>query len=110
AMTIAEQLHLEGREEGLARGLEEGREEGLARGREEGREEGLARGLEQGRIAALRVLLVARFGPPALDATCEARLQAATAAAIDRYLQRVVVAGSLAAVFEDGPVEPHGHW
>ena len=77
AMTIAEQLH----------------DEGLAKGREEGREEG--------RIAALRTILVVRFGAQALDATYDARLQAATAAAIDRYLQRVVVAESLAAVFED---------
>ena len=72
-MTIAEQLH----------------------------EEGLAKGGQEGRIAALRSVLAARFGSRALDATWQARLQAATAAAIDRYLQRVVVADSLAAVCED---------
>jgi hypothetical protein len=82
AMTIAEQLHEEGRAEGLA--------------------EGLVKGREEGRIAALRSMLVSRFGSQALDATCDARLQAATAAVIDRYLQRVGVAESLAAVFEDG--------
>jgi len=37
----------------------------------------------------------------ALDATYEAHLQAATPAAVDHYLQRVRVADSLAAVFED---------
>jgi flagellar biosynthesis/type III secretory pathway protein FliH len=85
SMTIAELLHEEGREEGLAKG----------------REEGFAKGREEGRIAALRSILVFRFGAQALDATCEARLQAATAAAIDRYLQRVLAAESPAAVFED---------
>jgi flagellar biosynthesis/type III secretory pathway protein FliH len=76
SMTIAEQLH------------------------EEGREEGLAKGREEGRVAALRSMLAARFGANALDASYEARLQAAPASAIDRYLQRIVVAESLAAVFE----------
>ena len=76
-MTIAEQLH----------------EEGFAEGRAEGREEG--------RVIALRAVLVARFGSQALEATWDARLRVATAEAIDRYLQRVVVAESLAAVFED---------
>jgi flagellar biosynthesis/type III secretory pathway protein FliH len=89
SMTIAEQLH------------DEGLEEGLAKGREKGLEEGLAKGRQEGRIAALRSVLATRFGAQALDATWQARLQAATAAAIDRYLQRVVVADSLAAVFED---------
>jgi hypothetical protein len=97
SMTIAEQLHEEGLEEGLAKG----RKEGLAQGREKGLEEGLAKGRQEGRIAALQSMLVSRFGAQALDATWQARLQAATAAAIDRYLQRVVVADSLAAVFED---------
>jgi hypothetical protein len=77
AMTIAEQWHQEGREEGIARGREEGR------------------------IAALRSLLSSKFGSQALDATCEAHLRAATPAAVDHYLQRVLVADSLAAVFED---------
>jgi flagellar biosynthesis/type III secretory pathway protein FliH len=81
AMTIAEQWH------------EEGRKEGIAKGRKEG--------IEEGRIAALRSQLMAKFGSLALDATYEARLQAATPAAVDHYLQRVLVADSLAAVFED---------
>jgi hypothetical protein len=37
----------------------------------------------------------------ALDASAEARLQAATSEAIDRYLQRVLTADSLAAVLAD---------
>jgi flagellar biosynthesis/type III secretory pathway protein FliH len=84
-MTIAEQLF----EEGFAQGLEEGREERRKERREEGR------------IAALRTILVSRFGAQALDAAYDGRLQAATVAAIDRYLDRVGVVESLAAVFED---------
>jgi flagellar biosynthesis/type III secretory pathway protein FliH len=100
-MTIAEQWLEEGRQEGIAKG----RQEGIAKGRQEGiakgREEGIAKGREEGRIAALRSLLSSKFGAQALDATYEARLQAATPAAVDHYLQRVLVAESLAAVFED---------
>jgi flagellar biosynthesis/type III secretory pathway protein FliH len=88
-MIIAEQL------------LEEGLEKGWEEGFEKGWEEGFEKGWEEGRIAALRTILVSRFGSQALDATYDARLQVATAAAIDRYLQRVGVAESLAAVFED---------
>ena len=61
----------------------------------------LEEGRAEGRIAAMRAVLVSRFGSEALDATWEARLRTATAGAIDRYLQRVAFAGSLAAVFED---------
>jgi hypothetical protein len=58
-------------------------------------------GLAEGRITALRAVIVSRFGAQALDVTYDARLQAATAAAIDRYLQRAGGAESVAAVFED---------
>ena len=64
-------------------------------------EQWLEEGIAKGRIAALRSQLIAKFGSQALDATCEARLQAATPAAVDQYLQRVLVADSPAAVFED---------
>jgi len=54
---------------------------------------------EEGRIATLRSLLVFKF--QAFGAEYEARLQAATPEAIDRYLRRLLTADSLAAVFED---------
>jgi predicted transposase/invertase (TIGR01784 family) len=69
AMTIAEQLHEEGRIEG--------------------------------RIATLRSQLTFKFKLQTLDASYEARLLAATPEAMDRYLQRVLIADSVAAVFED---------
>jgi flagellar biosynthesis/type III secretory pathway protein FliH len=85
AMTIAEQWHEEGRQEGIA----------------QGREEGIAKGFEEGRIAALLSLLRWKFGVQALDAAVAANLRGATPAAVEHYLQRVLVADSLAAVFED---------
>lgn len=109
ATTIAEQLYEEGFAkgfeegfaEGFAEGLAEGLAEGFVQGRGPGREVGRQGAWEEGRIAVLRAVLVSRFGAQALDATCDARLRAATAAAIDRYLQRVGVVDSVAAVFED---------
>jgi hypothetical protein len=62
-------------------------------------EEGRKKGREEGRIATLRSLLVFKF--QTLGAEDEARLQAATPEAIDRYLQRLLTADALAAVFED---------
>jgi hypothetical protein len=47
----------------------------------------------------LRRLLVWKF--QTLDAEYEARLQAASSEAIDRYLQRLLTADSLAAMFGD---------
>jgi predicted transposase YdaD len=115
AMTIAEHLHEEGRkkgreegrkkgrEEGRKKGREEGRkkgrEEGRKKGREEGRKKGREEGLREGRIAMLRNLLVFKF--QTLGEGYEARLQAATPEAIDRWLQRLLTVDSLPAVFED---------
>ena len=62
-------------------------------------EQGRTKGRAEGLVAALRRLLVYKF--QALDAAAEARLQAATPEAVDRYLQRVLTADSLAAVFDD---------
>lgn len=73
AMTIAEQL------------IEEGRQEGW----------------EKGRIATLRRQLAFKFQLQTLDPAYEACLQAATPAALDRYVERVLIADSLAAVFAD---------
>jgi flagellar biosynthesis/type III secretory pathway protein FliH len=91
AMTIAEYLQKKGRKEGRKEGLKKGLEKGLKKGREEGREEG--------RIATLRSLLVFKFRT--LGTRHEARLRTASAEAIDRYLQRLLTADSLDAVFRD---------
>jgi flagellar biosynthesis/type III secretory pathway protein FliH len=82
-MTIAEQLHKQGRKKGLEQGIKRG----------------LKKGREEGRIATLRSLLIFKF--QTLGAEYEARLQAATPEAIDRYLQRLLTADSLAKVFKD---------
>jgi len=78
-MTIAEQLH------------EEGRQQGHQEGRQQGRQEALA--------TAVRSLLIGKFHM--LEASDEARLRAATVEALDRYLRRVLSASSPADVFED---------
>jgi predicted transposase YdaD len=99
AMTIAEQLHEQGRKKGREEGLKKGHEEGLKKGLKRGLRKGHKEGREEGRIATLRSLLIFKF--QILGAEYEARLQAATPEAIDRYLQRLLTADSLAAVFED---------
>jgi hypothetical protein len=63
-------------------------------------EQGRAQGLAQGRLDTLRRLLELKFHR--LDAAAEARLRAATVEQIDGYLQRLLTADSLAAVFERG--------
>lgn len=62
--------------------------------REEGREEGR----REERRTTLRRLLALRFGP--LDAEVEARIAAASYDALERYLARVLSAGSAAEVVE----------
>ena len=85
AVTIAEYLE------------EQGRRKGLEQGRRKGLEQGRRKGLEEGRRAMLRSLLVYKF--QSLDAEADARLQEATPEVLERYLQRALVADSLAAVF-----------
>lgn len=72
AMTIADQLHEEGRMEGRM----------------------------EGRVDTLRSLLLYKFKLPALDSGYESRLKTAMPDVIDRYLQRVLFAETLAAVFD----------
>jgi hypothetical protein len=64
-------------------------------------EEGRQEGRQEGQISSLRRQLVFKFKLQALDPVDEARLQAATSATLDRYLERVLTADSLAAVFAD---------
>jgi predicted transposase YdaD len=95
AMTIADQIHEEGRQRGRVEGRIQGEVEGRIRGRAEGRFEGRIEGC----VETLRRLLVLKFGD--LDAVSEARLRTASLDAVDRYLERVLTADCLAAVFED---------
>lgn len=68
---------------------------------EEGRQEGREQGRQEVRIANLRRLLVIKFKLQSLDPAYEASLQAAAPEMLDRYLERVLTADSLAAVFAD---------
>ena len=89
AMSIAEHL------------IEQGRMEGRMEGLEQGREQGIEQGIEQGRIDTLRHQVMIKFGSGSLDARYEALLRSPSPEAVDLYLQRVLFADSLAAVFED---------
>jgi len=88
-----EDVLAKGREEGLKEGLKEGREEGLKEGLKEGLNEGLLRGK---RDALKRVL--ERRGLRLTD-EARARIDASQSSAeLDRWLDRAVVAASLAEV------------
>jgi hypothetical protein len=63
----------------------------VAKGREEGRVEGHA--------AVLRKQLIQKFG--AIDAEQTSRIEGASPEALDRYLERVLTATTLAAVFAE---------
>jgi DNA-directed RNA polymerase specialized sigma24 family protein len=67
----------------------------------QGREQGIEQGIEQGRVAALRRLVLLKFDCEALDDRFESALRSASPEAVDGYLQRVLTAASVAAVFED---------
>lgn len=72
--------------------LNQGREEGREAGREEGREVGKA----EARVDVLVKLLALRFGT--VTAEHRARIEAADADALDRYVERVLTAPSIDAV------------
>lgn len=90
-MTTGQRIRMEsrnlGREEGLRQGLQQGLEKGLEKGRAEGHANLLLR------------LLQRRFG--GLPAGLQERVRAADLADIERWTDRVLDAGSLAAVFAD---------
>ncbi|SER58279.1 DUF4351 domain-containing protein [Halopseudomonas bauzanensis] len=63
----------------------------------EGKEQGIAQGIEQGERSLLYRQLTRRFGP--LDAPTEARLQRATAAELERWADNILEAHTLEEVF-----------
>jgi predicted transposase/invertase (TIGR01784 family) len=89
-------------EQGLEQGLKQGREQGLEQGREQGLKRGREQGLERGRATEARTilerLLTRRFG--ALPASAQARLEQANLEEMETWLERVLDADTLAAVFE----------
>lgn len=70
-------------------------EELMQKGRAEGREAGRA----EGQVALLMKLLTRKFGD--LPAEVRGRLEAATSELLEHYAERLLVAGTLAAVFAD---------
>lgn len=78
---------------GIEKGLKQGLEQGLERGLEQGREQGL----QQGERLTLKRLLVKRFGP--LPQPIEQRVANATRAELEGWLDQVLEAPSLEALF-----------
>ena len=107
--TIAETLRKQGKAEGKAEGLaagealgrEKGKVEGLAEGEARGLAEGEARGLAEGEARgeakSLMRLLVKRFGP--LPEPVVAQIAAGSIEELDRWVDRVLDATDLDAVF-----------
>lgn len=100
AMSIYDMLLQQGFANGEKMGRAKGRKEGRAEGRKKGHAEGHAEGQKEGRITALRRQVLFKFGGQTLAKRYEAALRRATPEAIDGYLQRVLTAKSVAAVFE----------
>ena len=107
--SLGQRLREEGRTIGIAEGLAEGRITGLAEGRvtglAEGRITGLAEGRTEGRITALTEsltrLLQSRFGP--LPSPARSRIAAASPTELENWLDQVLDAPSLEAIFGDAP-------
>jgi len=92
-MTAAQEWFLEGKEEGRLEGKEEGRLEGKEEGRLEGKEEG-----ERAALAAtLSKLARLRFRNVPPD--CAARIETASKADLERWLERFVTAETLDDLF-----------
>jgi predicted transposase YdaD len=79
AMTIAEELRQEGRAEGLRNGR--------------------AEGLRNGRVETLEKLLLLKFGEPSTARA--AQIQTASDEQLERYVERILTATSIEAVFAD---------
>lgn len=87
------------REEGYALGIEKGIEKGMQKGIERGRQEGQQLGRQEGEQRALLRLLEARFG--VLTAAVTARVRAADADQLERWMPRVLTAASADEVCAD---------
>lgn len=77
---------------------QQGMQQGLQTGLREGLQAGLRKGRHDGKALVLEKLLVQRFG--ALPADVVARLEAASADRLDAWVDRVLVADTLDAVFQ----------
>jgi predicted transposase/invertase (TIGR01784 family) len=95
-----QQWNRELREEGRQEGREEGRREGRREGRQEGRREGRQEGRREAKTEVLLQLLEQRFGP--LDSHTLTRLRTAEEEQIRVWTGRLLTAGSLEGIFEDG--------
>jgi predicted transposase/invertase (TIGR01784 family) len=93
-MTLAEKWKAEGEAKGRTEGEAKGRTEGEAKGRTEGE----AKGRTEGKAETLRKLLTLKFGE--LSERAALRIASASEAELDRWVERVLTADTLAAVVD----------
>ena len=86
--------------EGVAKGMAEGVAKGMAEGVAKGMAEGVAKGVAEGKASTLVRLLGRRFGP--LPASTRIRIDGATEKELDDWIDAVLEAPTLAAVFLNG--------
>ncbi len=77
--------------------LREATERGLKKGLAEGLKKGKAEGLKKGKAESLKRLLTRKFGP--LPGTCDAQINTASAEQLDQWLENLLFADNLDAVF-----------
>lgn len=101
-VSTIERLAIErGLEKGMQQGLEKGLQQGMQQGMQQGRHEGLQQGLLEGKLQALRRLLSRRFGE--LPGWVEIRLQQAGEAELDAWMDALLSAASIEALFGPSP-------
>jgi predicted transposase/invertase (TIGR01784 family) len=94
-LSLADKLMEQGRQEGLQKGLQKGLQEGL----QKGLQEGLQEGLQKGRAETVLKLLKLKFRK--VPQSVAARVRAGSEAELDRWIERVLTARSLAEVLGD---------
>ena len=77
------------------------REEGIVQGLKQGIEQGIEQGVQQGQARLLAHLLAQRFGP--LPSWVGDKLASATETELERWVEAVLSAGTLAQVFANDP-------
>jgi flagellar biosynthesis/type III secretory pathway protein FliH len=86
--------------ERLERWMQEKEAQFMQSGMEKGLQQGMEKGMEKGEALALQRLLIRRFGP--LPPAIQARLNRASTQEIEAWLDAVIDAPSLEAIFTKG--------
>ena len=97
----AEGYTVEGIKQGVQQGIKQGVQQGIKQGMQQGVQQGVQKGLQLGEALALQKLLAKRFG--VIPAEAIAKISSASSAQIEAWLDLVLDAPSLSALFADAP-------